>query len=95
MTAKCEFCAGTGIEPGFECCVWCDSAGTKEGQSLFDPAKPGSDITVAATFKLDGKSLRFQRLANIAASCEPVCSICFQRGCNGECYGDDMMGACS
>jgi hypothetical protein len=23
---------------------------------------------------------------------EPACSFCFQRGCNGECHGDDMMG---
>jgi hypothetical protein len=23
---------------------------------------------------------------------EPPCPFCFQRGCNGECHGDDMMG---
>lgn len=23
---------------------------------------------------------------------EPACRECGERGCNGECYGDDMMG---
>lgn len=90
MTAKCEFCTGTGIEPGLEECVWCDSTGNK---GCFDPGKPGGDTTVVTRFRLDVKSLRFQRLLHLAANSEPVCSICFQRDCNGQCYGDDMMGA--
>lgn len=62
MTAKCEFCAGTGIEPGFECCVWCDNTGTKEGQSLFDPGKPGSDMTAKTTFSHQNGRLHIHRI---------------------------------
>lgn len=34
---KCEFCKGTGKEPGEAECVWCFSTGTKEGQALLTP----------------------------------------------------------
>lgn len=34
---KCEFCKGTGKEPGEPGCVWCHNTGTKEGQALLTP----------------------------------------------------------
>lgn len=34
---KCEFCNGTGKEPGQPECVWCHSTGTKAGQQLLTP----------------------------------------------------------
>lgn len=38
---KCEFCKGTGKEPGEPGCVWCHNTGTKEGQALLTP--PGEE----------------------------------------------------
>lgn len=35
---------------------------------------------------------RFQNLLNVLPGSDPICQFCFQRGCNGECHGDDMMG---
>lgn len=34
---KCEFCKGTGKEPGEPGCVWCHNTGTKAGQALLTP----------------------------------------------------------
>lgn len=53
-----------------------------------DPGKPGGDMTATATFTREGGKLIFQSIEHS----EPPCSFCFQRGCNGECHGDDMMG---
>lgn len=46
MTDKCEFCKGTGKEPGEDGCVWCFSTGTKEGQKL--SAEPEGLVSSAA-----------------------------------------------
>lgn len=53
-----------------------------------DQGKPGGDMTATATFTREGGKLTFQSIEHS----EPPCSFCFQRGCNGECHGDDMMG---
>lgn len=37
MSTKCGFCKGTGTEPGFTECVWCDNTGRDDG------IKPESD----------------------------------------------------
>lgn len=112
MTSSCEFCEGTGKEPGLDGCVWCQNTGTKEGQKFVDLGKPGSDMTAKATFRNEGGKLTLESIEYVEPVVyapvkrisleaarklyptqeEPPCPFCFQRGCNGECHGDDMMG---
>lgn len=53
-----------------------------------DPGQPGGDMTATAIFHRHDGRLCVERIEHS----EPPCSFCFQRGCNGECHGDDMMG---
>lgn len=53
MSDKCEFCKGTGKEPGEDGCVWCFNTGRKDGQVLLPDLEPIVSSATIAEVKAD------------------------------------------